>query len=229
LPKSQRHVRASIPENLADRHRIGQLDLEAIELAIRSTVHQTGAEAITELLRFEPPDRDHRSLPCACGHAAQYVGMRSRPVLTAVGWATIDRAYYLCSDCNRGQFPADVQLDIDKTDYSPGVRRMLAGVGSETPFAPGRKQLKLLADLEVTAKAIERTAESIGADIENRQQLDIKRAKQLCLPMIAGDVIPYLYVQMDGTQVFVVKSETDGRAGRTPGQPARTRECKLVP
>jgi hypothetical protein len=106
---------------------------------------------------------------------------------------------------------------------------MLAGVGSETPFAPGRKQLKLLADLEVTAKAIERTAESIGADIENRQQLDIKRAKQLCLPMIAGDVIPYLYVQMDGTQVFVVKSETDGRAGRTPGQPARTRECKLVP
>ena len=32
---------------------------------------------------------------------------------------------------------------------------------------------------------------------------------------------------MDGTQVFVVKAETEGRAGRTPGQAARTRECKL--
>jgi hypothetical protein len=32
---------------------------------------------------------------------------------------------------------------------------------------------------------------------------------------------------MDGTQVFMVKSETEGRAGRTPGQRARTRECKL--
>ena len=32
---------------------------------------------------------------------------------------------------------------------------------------------------------------------------------------------------MDGTQVFVVKTETEGRASRTPGQPARTRECKL--
>jgi hypothetical protein len=32
---------------------------------------------------------------------------------------------------------------------------------------------------------------------------------------------------MDGTQVFVVKSESEGRAGRTPGQPARSRECKL--
>jgi hypothetical protein len=27
--------------------------------------------------------------------------------------------------------------------------------------------------------------------------------------------------------VFVVKAETEGRAGRTQGQPARTRECKL--
>src|SRR5262244_4467354 len=32
---------------------------------------------------------------------------------------------------------------------------------------------------------------------------------------------------MDGTQVPMVKAETEGRAGRTPGQPARTRECKL--
>jgi hypothetical protein len=153
--------------------------------------------------------------------------MRSRPVLTAVGWARIDRPYYLCPGCNQGQCPADVQLDIDKTDYSPGVRRMLAAIGSETPFVPGCKQLRLLADLEVTAKAIERTAKSIGADIESRQQQDIRRAKQLSLPTLIGSAIPHLYVQMDGTQVFVVKSEVEGRAGRTPGQPARTRECKL--
>jgi hypothetical protein len=196
-------------------------------MAIRSTVHQTGASAVTELLRFDPPDNDHRTMPCVCGHPARYEGMRSRPILTAVGWAGIDRPYYLCPQCHRGQFPADVQLGIDKTDFSPGVRRMLAAVGGETPFAPGRDQLKLLADLEVTAKSVERIAESIGADIETRQQQDIRRAKQLSLPAISGPPIPYMYVQMDGTQVFVVKSETEGRAGRTPGQPARTRECKL--
>ena len=44
---------------------------------------------------------------------------------------------------------------------------------------------------------------------------------------MAGPSIPYVYIQMDGTQVFVVKSEPEGRAGKTPGQPARTRECKL--
>ena len=36
-----------------------------------------------------------------------------------------------------------------------------------------------------------------------------------------------MYMQMDGTQVLVVKSETGCRAGSTPGQPARTRECQL--
>ena len=196
-------------------------------MAIRSTVHQTGAEAVTELLRFPPPDEEHRTVPCPCGPMARYEGMRSRPILTVVGWARIERPYYLCSACQGGQFPADIQLDIDKTDFSPGLRRMLAAVGSEAPFAQGRDPMKLLAGVEITAKAVERIAESIGEDIEARQQHDIHRAKQLALPAIAGPPIPYFYVQMDGTQVFVVKSETEGRAGRTPGQPARTRECKL--
>ena len=196
-------------------------------MAIRSTVHRTGADAITELLRFPPPDEKQFSIPCACGQVATYEGLRCRPILTAVGWAQIERPYYLCPTCHRGQFPADVQLDIDKADFSPGVRRMLAAVGSEAPFAPGRDQIQLLAGLEVTAKAVERTAESIGKDIEVRQQKDIQSAKQLHLPVVSGPPIPYMYVQMDGTQVPMVKAETEGRAGRTPGQPARTRECKL--
>jgi len=211
----------------ADRHRAGQLDLEAAEMAIRSTVHQTGADAISELLRFAAPDDDNRSLPCTCGQVARYEGMRSRPILTVVGWARIDRPYYLCPACHTGHFPADVELDIAKTDFSPGVRRMLASVGGAVPFAQGRDQIKLLAGLAVTAKAVERTAESIGEDIEVRQQKEIQSAKQLLLPAVAGPSIRYLYVQMDGTQVFTVKTETADRAGRTPGQPARTRECKL--
>ena len=36
-----------------------------------------------------------------------------------------------------------------------------------------------------------------------------------------------MYIQMEGTQRLVVKSETEGRTGRIPGQPALTRECKL--
>jgi hypothetical protein len=49
----------------------------------------------------------------------------------------------------------------------------------------------------------------------------------LDLPVIVGVPIPILYVQMDGTGVPVVKKETEGRKGKTDGQPAHTREAKL--
>ncbi len=65
--------------------------------------------------------------------------------------------------------------------------------------------MKLLADLEVTTKAVERTSEAIGEDIAAREQIEIQRAVQLDLPVIVGEPIPVLYVQVDGTGVPVVK------------------------
>jgi hypothetical protein len=121
----------------------------------------------------------------------------------------------------------DVELDIENTEFSPGVRRMQALVGQEAPFDHGREQMQLLAGLEVTTKSVERTAEAIGADIAQREQGEIQKALQLDLPVIAGEPMPILYVQMDGTGVPVVKKETAGRQGKTEGQPAHTREAKL--
>jgi hypothetical protein len=70
--------------------------------------------------------------------------LRSKSVLTAVGKAQCVRPYYLCAHCHRGQFPADVELDIENTELSPSVRRMLAAVGQDAPFEHGREQIKLL-------------------------------------------------------------------------------------
>jgi hypothetical protein len=190
-------------------------------------MHHAGATALSELLQFPIPAAEQRSIPCSCGHQASYQELRSKPLLTAVGEVTVSRPYYLCAHCHHGQFPADVELDIENTECSPGVRRMKAVVGQEAPFDHGRKQLKLLADLEVTTKAIERTAEAIGEDIAARQQVEIQRAMQLDLPIIVGEPIPVLYAQVDGTGVPVVKKETVGRQGKTEGQPAHTREAKL--
>jgi hypothetical protein len=138
----------------------------------------------------------------------------------------MNRPWYLCPHCHQGQFPADAELDIEHTDFSPGVRRMQAVVGQQAPFDHGREQMKILAGLEVTAKSVERTAEAMGADIAAGEQRAIRRAVQLDLPVIIGKPIPFLYVQMDGTGVPVVKKETDGRKGKIDGQPAHTREVK---
>jgi hypothetical protein len=210
-----------------ERRKTGRLDLEAIEMAVRSALHHAGAAALSELLQFPVPAAEQRSVPCPCGHRAAYQELRSKPVLTAVGPVTIARPYYLCAHCHQGQFPADVDLDNENTEFSPGVRRMQAVVGQEAPFDHGRQQLKLLADLEVTTKSVERTAEAIGEDIADREQAEIQRAMQLDLPIVVGPPIPVLYTQIDGTGVPVVKKETVGRPGKTEGQPAHTREAKL--
>ena len=196
-------------------------------MVVRSAMHQAGAAALTELLQFPVPEAAQRNIPCACGHQAHYRELRSKPVLTAVGPAEVSRPYYLCSHCHTGQFPADVELDIEKTELSPGVRRMQAVVGQGSPFDHGRQQMKLLADLEVTTKAVERTAEAIGENVGACEQEEIQRAVQLDLPMVVGKAVPILYVQMDGTGVPVVKKETVGRQGKPDGQPAHTREVKL--
>jgi hypothetical protein len=104
---------------------------------------------------------------------------------------------------------------------------MQALVGQASPFDHGREQMQVLAGLEVTAKSVERTAEAIGTDIAQREQDEIRKIMQLDLPIIVGDPIPILYVQMDGTGVPVVKKETEDRKGKTDGQPAHTREAKL--
>jgi hypothetical protein len=210
-----------------DQRKTGRLDLEAVEMAMRAAMHRAGASALSQLLRGDPPGPDEGEVPCPCGHKARYREMRARRVLTAVGEVELLRAWYLCPHCHNGQCPADAALDIEKTDLSPGVRRMLALVGSEAPFDQGRRQIGLLAGLDLTAKAVERTAEAIGADIVAGEQREIQRALQLSLPIVVGQSIPILYVEMDGTGIPVVKAETEGRPGKVSGQPAHTREAKI--
>ena len=204
----------------------GHLDLEALETAVRSAMHRAGATALSALLQFPEPAVPH-CIPCGCGRQAHYRELRTKPILTAVGRVKVSRPYYLCTHCHTGQFPADVELDIENTEFSPGVRRMQALVGQEAPFDHGREQMEMLAGLEVTAKSVERVAESIGADIARHEQQQIDRAVQLDLPIVLGEPVPILYIQMDGTGVPVVKKETQGRKGKLDGLPAHTREVKL--
>ena len=98
-------------------------------MAFRAALHHAGASALSQLLRFSEPAEPQRSLPCSCGRQARYRELRSRRVLTVLGTVEITRPWYLCPHCHQGQFPADQELDIENTDFSPGVRRMQSLVG----------------------------------------------------------------------------------------------------
>lgn len=201
------------------------VDLEAVETATRASLHRAGAAMLGRLLA-QGGAHDTR-VACACGAQAHYHDQRPKRLLTVMGPVEWERAYYVCPRCHTGQSPRDRELDVQGTGYSPGVRRMMALVGGETSFDQGREQLELLAGIQVTAKAVERQTEAIGADIAAREQAEIRRAKQLEFPTVCAPAVPVLYVEMDGTGVPVVKAETENRAGKVAGQAAHTREVKL--
>ena len=194
-------------------------------MLVRDSMHHAGAAMVQRLLSM--PVSHDRKVPCACGQEAQYHESRRKQLLTMLGPVVFDRAYYLCAGCHQGQSPRDQELDVIGTECSPGVRRMMAVVGSESSFDGGRQQLQLLAGLEVTTKAVERHAEAIGADIVKREQGKRDRVVQLEFPDILGAAVPVMYLEMDGTQLPMVRAELEGRVGRSQGQPARTREVKL--
>lgn len=95
-------------------------------MAVRSALHRAGAAALSQLLAFPAPTDEQRTMACPCGQQAHYHDLRTKPVLTALGPVQVSRPYYWCSSCHAGQFPADVELDIENTAFSPGVRRMQA-------------------------------------------------------------------------------------------------------
>lgn len=101
-------------------------------MLVRDSMHHAGAATVQRLLCM-PESHDHR-VPCACGQQAQYHETRRKQLLTVLGPVVFDRAYYLCPSCHQGQSPRDQELDVVGTECSPGVRRMMAVVGSESSF-----------------------------------------------------------------------------------------------
>jgi len=106
---------------------------------------------------------------------AHYKELRSKTLLTVLGPVELSRPYYLCAhwakprvrayawtvalhDCTKGQYPVDGELGVVGLESSPGVRRMEAVVGSEMRSPRACEPMKLLAGLDVPAKAIERAA-----------------------------------------------------------------------
>lgn len=206
----------------------GALDLEATELATRAAMHAAGAKVLAALLREEPPA--DRTRGCECGGWAQYIELRPKSILTAVGSVAMRRAYYLCADCHVGQAPMDRELDVEKTDFSPGVRRMMGLAGNHTSFDLARQEIDALAGLAVTAKAVERISEAIGEDIarwQERQVNDIMERKSA----VAGDQgeeIPIMYIEIDSTGIPIVPWELDLSKPGKRGDAPRTRDAKLA-
>jgi hypothetical protein len=209
---------------LQDRQRLGHLDLEASEMAIRAAMHQLGGVLLEKLLNSDGGGYRGAHLDCGHGHAAEFVGYRRKQILTVLSSLEVQRAYYHCPSCQSGSVPKDQELDIVGSSFSPGVRRMMGRVGAQGPFEQGRADMEELAGVVVQTKQVERISAQLGAQIEalcQRERKAILSGK--LVPLLP--TVPILYIAIDGTGVPVVPRETEGRRGKA-GK-AKTREAKI--
>jgi hypothetical protein len=206
-------------ETLLGRQAVEDLDLEALELAIRQQVLQLAGAAVEQRLNADTSDERGWRTRCACGQEARWVGRRSKRVHSVRGPLQLERAYYHCSSCGHGFCPRDEQLGIENTSLSPALTRMVGTVGAMVSFQEG-SELFELAGVPVDAKQVERTAEALGKEIAEDERHCTEPCDALALPQT-------LYLGMDGTGIPLRAEELVGRTGKQPDGSAKTGEVKL--
>lgn len=178
---------------------------------------------------YRGPDID-----CGNGHRAEFISYRDKRVDTVLGRVTLRRAYYHCRRCKHGTAPRDDELGMTGVSLSPGLRRMVARVAVQEPFAQASTLLSELAGIDLSTKRVERCAETDGAAAEQRiraQAPAIADGRVTVLPPPVGpdQTRPdKLYIAIDGTGVPMVPAATRDRAGKHPDGRAHTREVKLA-
>jgi hypothetical protein len=162
-----------------------------------------------------------------CDAPMKNLGIRSKNIVSLLGEGVISRAYYGC-DCGSHSVPKDELLDIVKTSFTPGVRRVVAQLAACDSFERSSATLKEICGIYVCGKDTERIAESFGNTIEAEKSVLIEKvfslgeAHQPALPPV-----PVMYIEYDGTGIPVMKRETAGRKGKQEDGTAKTREAKL--
>ncbi len=209
---------------LREQQNRGQLDMEATEMAVRSSMHEAGGMVLEKLVNLDGGYRGPR-VDCTQGHVAEFVDYRTKVVTTVLSPIQIERAYYHCSTCERGVIPKDEELDIARTSFSPGVRRLMGHVGGKEAFEAGRRDLEELASIEVKTKQVERVSENLGEQIEVMAAAERRRV--LSGKLLSFESVATMYIAIDGTGVPMVPRETEGRVGKNAPARAKTRELKL--
>jgi hypothetical protein len=205
---------------LLGRQSLEDLDLEALETAVRRQALHLAGRAVQQRLNSDHSDGATSHARCSCGQLARYAGRRRKTFASVLGPLQLERAYFHCSACGHGFCPRDRQLGLEGTSLSPAVTRMIAAVGAMVSFEEGSQLLGELAGVRVDAKHVERAAEALGQEIAQDEKQDGEACAELPLA-------PTLYLGLDGTGIPMRASELQGRSGKQPDGTAKTREVKL--
>jgi hypothetical protein len=126
----------------------------------------TNASILSDLLAGIGSGRQQQAPLCCCGATMVSLGRKSKPLLTIRGEVKFSRSLFQCPASRTTRFPGDELLDMVGTSRSPALRRMMARAGNREPFKEAQQDLAVYAGITVSAKDVERVAETTGEAME---------------------------------------------------------------
>lgn len=202
--------------------------MEALEQALRSAVLAGGAKALEAFLSKVGVGRREEKVRCPCMAAMKSRGLKTKTIVTLLGKIRFTRTAYQCPRCGKWRYPGDEELDVVRTRYSPGVRRLVADFASDAPFKRVSHQLKMAAGLVIGRKDCERIAEQTGQQVADWFAKERDRIRfQEPPPPEAAKTIETLYIEFDGSGVPMVPEALEGRKGKQGNGKPKTREVKI--
>jgi hypothetical protein len=151
---------------------------QALRLAARTLEQRQNAET---------SDHAGPQLLCPCGGSAQYHGRHQKTFESALGPLHPERACYHCARGQSGFCPRDRTLGLESFSLTPAVLRMTASTAAPVSFEQSRGLLADLAGVQISDKQVERTAESLGAEIATEERKPVEKI---------GPVAPTMYLGM---------------------------------
>ena len=112
---------------------VEELDLEAVETALRRRALRVAARLLEERLNADHCDQSGTTRPCGCGQKARYVGRRAKRFQSVLRGLNLERAYYHCPACGEGCCPAS-------GSRTPSLPRLSSSCSAETR-SPGTLRL----------------------------------------------------------------------------------------
>ena len=177
--------------------------LEAIEGKVLDGMRALGQKVLAAACAVYVSRYPEASVSCRCGGQAKYVRRRRGQTKTQLDWIEMTRAYYLCEQCGRGQYPLDQQLGFCAGGISAGLDKQLAYLGTMLPFAEAAHVLEEMSGVSVSANRVRFSTEGLGALVAADEQQAIEAAWDPHQPDPAPDEpLDPLYISMDGMQVL---------------------------
>lgn len=178
--------------------------LEVYERELRDVFLNVAGESLGEFFALRRyTGYKGRRIPCECGkEEMEFESYRKKEYISLISNIPIKRAYYRSKGCKSSQFPLDKVLDVERTHFSPGIRKISDGLGGTLVFKEVEDIMRDDMNIPISEREMERDTEEVGKAFEKAIKEEVESCMNGEIPEVVEDKEgEIIYIQADGTTV----------------------------